>query len=103
MFGWTRLGPRRGADLEIELELPIERIASGGDEDVRFARPSPGLQSMPCAPATPPVANWTYHDCVTFAQSRSRINAGSYLIKGGEFIRDVNAHIENALVKATER
>ena len=28
---------------------------------------------------------------------------GEYLIKGGEFIRNVNAHIEKALVKATER
>jgi len=51
----------------------------------------------------PSTAGSIYHNCVTFAQSRSRINAGSYLIKGGEFIRDVNAHIENALVKATER
>ena len=28
---------------------------------------------------------------------------GEYLIKGGEFIRNVNAHIESALVKAAER
>ena len=44
-----------------------------------------------------------YQNCVTFAQSRSRINRGEYLIKGGEFIRNVNAHIESALVKAAER
>jgi hypothetical protein len=28
---------------------------------------------------------------------------GEYLTKGGEFIRNVNAHIENPLVKAMER
>jgi hypothetical protein len=44
-----------------------------------------------------------YQDCVTFAQSRSRINPGEYPIKGGEFTQNVSAHIENALVKAMER
>ena len=49
------------------------------------------------------VASWIYHDCVTFAQSRSRINSGDYPTNGGElYARNVSAHIENALVKATE-
>jgi len=37
----------------------------------------PRLQSVRRAPVTPSVTNWIYHDCVTFAQSRSRINVGS--------------------------
>ncbi len=38
-FGRRRAGPPRGANIEVELRIPLERIATGGDETVRYARP----------------------------------------------------------------
>jgi molecular chaperone DnaJ len=40
LFGWTRMEARRGPDLELTLEVPLERIAHGGEEDVHFTRPA---------------------------------------------------------------
>ena len=40
-FGRRRRGPRRGADIEIEALVPLERIAAGGEETVRYARVAP--------------------------------------------------------------
>src|SRR5207244_2972682 len=40
LFGWNRVGARRGADLELALEVALERIAHGGEEDVHFTRPA---------------------------------------------------------------
>jgi len=40
-FGGARRGPRRGADIEVELEVPLERIARGGEETVRYRRIAP--------------------------------------------------------------
>ena len=37
-FGGRRRGPQRGADIEIEALVPLERIAHGGEETVRFRR-----------------------------------------------------------------
>ena len=37
-FGARRRGPRRGADIEIEAVVPLERIARGGEETVRYRR-----------------------------------------------------------------
>src|SRR5690349_24749124 len=66
----------------------------------------PRLQSVRRAPVTPSVTNWIYHDCVTFAQSRSRINVGSIEEVSDQgrrlYAQNVSAHIKNALVKATE-
>jgi molecular chaperone DnaJ len=39
-FGGGRRGPQRGADIEIEALMPLERIARGGEETVRFRRAS---------------------------------------------------------------
>jgi molecular chaperone DnaJ len=39
-FGGGRRGPQRGADIEIEALMPLERIARGGEETVRFRRES---------------------------------------------------------------
>jgi molecular chaperone DnaJ len=33
-------GPVRGANIEVELSIPLERVASGGEEKVRLSRPS---------------------------------------------------------------
>lgn len=38
-FRRRRAGPVRGANLEIELTVPLERVARGGEETVRFAGP----------------------------------------------------------------
>jgi molecular chaperone DnaJ len=40
-FGARRRGPRRGADIEVEAVVPLERIARGGEETVRFRRVAP--------------------------------------------------------------
>lgn len=59
-FGGARRGPRRGADIEIEAVVPLERIARGGEETVRYRRIAPcseckgsgarpGTQPRPCA------------------------------------------------------
>lgn len=39
-FHRRRTGPARGANIEVELLLTLERIAAGGDETLRLARPS---------------------------------------------------------------
>jgi len=33
-------GPPRGANVEVDLTIPLERVASGGEETVRLARPA---------------------------------------------------------------
>jgi molecular chaperone DnaJ len=37
-FGRRRAGPARGPNLEVELRVPLERVASGGDEKVPYVR-----------------------------------------------------------------
>jgi molecular chaperone DnaJ len=39
LFGRRRAGPARGQDLQVELVLPLETIARGGEETVRYTRP----------------------------------------------------------------
>jgi molecular chaperone DnaJ len=34
-------GPARGSNIEVELDIPLERVASGGGEKVRLGRPAP--------------------------------------------------------------
>ncbi|MBU1425878.1 MAG: molecular chaperone DnaJ [Gammaproteobacteria bacterium] len=34
-------GPARGANIEVELDIPLERVASGGEEKVHLGRPAP--------------------------------------------------------------
>jgi len=40
-FGRRPHGPRKGVDIEIEVAVPLERIASGGEQVVRFERRRP--------------------------------------------------------------
>ena len=40
-FHRRRAGPVRGANIEVELSIPLERVASGGEEKVRLDRPAP--------------------------------------------------------------
>ncbi len=37
-FGRRRAGPPRGADIEVEVRVPLEVIASGGEETIRIER-----------------------------------------------------------------
>jgi len=39
-FFRRRTGPPRGANIEVELYVPLEKVASGGEEKVRLARPA---------------------------------------------------------------
>jgi molecular chaperone DnaJ len=39
MFRRGRAGPARGRDVELVLEVPLERVANGGEEVIRFTRP----------------------------------------------------------------
>ena len=59
LFGRRRTGPIRGQDLQVELVLPLETIARGGQEVVRYTRPvtcprchgngaEPGSAPRPC-------------------------------------------------------
>lgn len=38
-FHHRRRTPERGANIEVELSVPLERVAQGGEETVRFRRP----------------------------------------------------------------
>jgi molecular chaperone DnaJ len=59
-FGRHRAGPARGEDIQVNLSIPITKVVSGGEEDVRIARPAscpvcdgsgamPGTQPRTCA------------------------------------------------------
>jgi molecular chaperone DnaJ len=37
--GRRRAGPPRGANIEVELRVPLKRVATGGEETVRYTRP----------------------------------------------------------------
>lgn len=53
-FGGGRRGPQRGADIEIEATVPLERIARGGEETVRYRRiaPCPDCKGSGAKPGT---------------------------------------------------
>lgn len=40
-FHRRRKGPERGANIEVELSIPLEKVASGGEEQVHLGRPVP--------------------------------------------------------------
>lgn len=39
-FHRARRGPARGANIEVDLSIPLERVVTGGEEKVRLSRPS---------------------------------------------------------------
>lgn len=51
-----RRGPPRGSDLEVSLEIPLERVARGGEETVRVTRlrPCPACGGSGARPGTAP-------------------------------------------------
>ncbi len=54
--GRRRAGPARGANLEFDLTVPLARIVSGGEEEIRFERPQvcPTCHGSRTAPGTQP-------------------------------------------------
>lgn len=54
--GRRRTGPRAGANLEVEIAVPLERVVSGGEEmvDVLRAQPCPICQGSGAKPGTSP-------------------------------------------------
>jgi molecular chaperone DnaJ len=38
-FGRRRTGPPRGANVEVELRIPLDRVVKGGEEPLRYERP----------------------------------------------------------------
>jgi len=56
LFGRRRAGPVRGQDLQVEMVLPLETIARGGEETVRYARPvsCPRCHGSGAEPGTAP-------------------------------------------------
>ncbi len=59
LFGRRRTGPPKGQNIEINIELPLERIEKGGEEKIRYIRPQecskcngtgakPGTQPKQC-------------------------------------------------------
>jgi molecular chaperone DnaJ len=40
-FGRRRAEPRRGANIEVQVDVPLERVLTGGEEQVRFSRRGP--------------------------------------------------------------
>lgn len=40
LFGQRRVGPPRGRDIEVVVEVPLSRIVTGGEEKVRYQRSS---------------------------------------------------------------
>ncbi|HEX5392272.1 MAG TPA: J domain-containing protein [Rhodocyclaceae bacterium] len=40
LFRHRHAGPRRGANVEVEVRIPLERVVSGGEEVVRLTRPT---------------------------------------------------------------
>lgn len=51
-----RAGPRPGANIEVALEIPLERVMSGGEEEVRISRPAtcPSCQGSGARAGTQP-------------------------------------------------
>jgi molecular chaperone DnaJ len=78
-FGGARRGPRRGADIEVEAVVPLERIARGGEETVRYRRIAPcgACKGSGANPGTQP------HACAscggTGEKSASRREQGVYI------------------------
>jgi molecular chaperone DnaJ len=62
-FRRRRPGPARGADLEVLLTLPLERIHRGGEEVVRYTRPvaCPACHGSGAAPGSQPRRCETCH------------------------------------------
>ena len=50
LFRRRRTGPPRGANIEVDLFVPLERVASGGEEQVRLGRPAPAPLAAARAP-----------------------------------------------------
>ena len=68
-FGQRRRGPRKGANIEVDIAVPLTRIASGGEQIVRFqrVRPCPACDGAGAKAGTKP------RRCVTCGGSGEKI------------------------------
>jgi molecular chaperone DnaJ len=57
--GRRHAGPARGSNVEVDLTVPLARIASGGEEQIRFTRP----QTCPACHGTRAAAGTTPRKC----------------------------------------
>lgn len=57
-----RSGPRRGADLAVELVIPLEHVVSGGEETVHVARVAPCPDCSPSTTGSAPM-RWCRRRC----------------------------------------
>ena len=55
-FRRRHAGPPRGANIEVDIAIPLEKVASGGEETVRYSRlaPCPTCHGSGAAPGTTP-------------------------------------------------
>lgn len=55
-FGRRRAGPPRGADVQVEVSVPLATVLTGGEEQVHIARPAtcPGCGGAGAKPGTSP-------------------------------------------------
>jgi molecular chaperone DnaJ len=80
LFGRHRKKPAQGRDLEVHLVVPLERINSGGDETVRFARlvTCPTCSGSGAKPGTTPrqcqACNGTGRKVITRDQKQEKGN-----------------------------
>ncbi|MGB9129460.1 MAG: DnaJ C-terminal domain-containing protein [Thiobacillus sp.] len=58
LFSRRRRGPPQGANIEVDIAIPLEKVASGGEETVRYARDAPceRCHGFGTADGTPPRA-----------------------------------------------
>ncbi len=71
-FRGRRAGPPKGRDIEIDLTIPLDKVAGGGEETVRYARAAvcPDCAGSGAARGTRPAPCTTCHGTGRVTQSR---------------------------------
>jgi molecular chaperone DnaJ len=84
-FRRRHAGSRRGEDIEIELAIPLEKVAHGGEETVRFTRAAecPECHGSGAAKGTQPKACETCH-------GTGRVTRSQRESKGNVFIQQIS-------------
>ena len=84
-FHRRRAGPVRGANIEVELSVPLERVASGGEEKVRLRRPA----TCPACRGTGAESGTAPKTCET-CKGTGRITRSSQKEKGHILIQQIS-------------
>jgi molecular chaperone DnaJ len=77
-----RAGPRRGADLQVELTVSLDRVNQGGKETVRISRP----QTCPACRGTRAKAGTSPRRCTTCGGTGQRVSSRE---EGGVHVRHI--------------